>query len=102
VRGWRGITPTRTRRFAAGTTSGSRPSSRLEYRARHRDDRLPGAGRAGRDDEYGTLEQIRAVARRLPKTRLLVIPECGHSPHRDQPALLAREAGRFILETFPS
>jgi len=56
----------------------------------------------GEDDEYGTLEQIRAVARRLPKTRLLVIPECGHSPHRDQPALLAREAGRFILDTLPS
>ncbi len=52
----------------------------------------------GEDDEYGTLEQIRAIARRLPKTRLLAIPECGHSPHRDQPALLAREAGRFIRE----
>ncbi len=52
----------------------------------------------GEDDEYGTLEQIRAIARRLPKTRLLVIPECGHSPHRDQPALLVREAGRFIRE----
>ena len=52
----------------------------------------------GESDEYGTLEQIRAIARRLPKTRLLAIPECGHSPHRDQPALLAREAGRFIRE----
>ncbi len=52
----------------------------------------------GEDDEYGTLEQVRAIARRLPKTRLLVIPECGHSPHRDQPELLIREAGRFILE----
>jgi len=47
---------------------------------------------------YGTLEQIRGIARRLPKTRLLAIPECGHSPHRDQPELLIREAGRFILE----
>ncbi|MCE9658947.1 MAG: alpha/beta hydrolase [Burkholderiales bacterium] len=56
----------------------------------------------GENDEYGTLEQIHAIARRLPKTRLLVIPECGHSPHRDQPALLAREAGRFILEFPPS
>ena len=56
----------------------------------------------GEDDEYGTLEQIRTVARRLPKTRLLAIPECGHSPHRDQPALLSREAGRFILEHDPS
>ena len=52
----------------------------------------------GVDDEYGTLQQIRAIARRLPKTRLLEIAECGHSPHRDQPALLAREAGRFIRE----
>jgi pimeloyl-ACP methyl ester carboxylesterase len=56
----------------------------------------------GEDDEYGTMAQIEAIQRRLPKTRLLVIPECGHSPHRDQPALLAREAGRFILENFPS
>ena len=53
----------------------------------------------GADDEYGTLEQIRAIERRLPKTRLLVIPECGHSPHRDRPALLSREAGRFILDS---
>lgn len=50
----------------------------------------------GADDEYGTLEQIRGIARRLPKTRLLVIEKCGHSPQRDQPEILAREAGRFI------
>ena len=52
----------------------------------------------GEDDEYGTLEQVRRIVLRLPKTRLLVIPKCGHSPHRDQPELLIREAGRFILE----
>ena len=39
----------------------------------------------GLDDEYGTLEQIRGIARRVPQTRLLEIPDCGHSPHRDQP-----------------
>jgi pimeloyl-ACP methyl ester carboxylesterase len=39
----------------------------------------------GLDDEYGTLEQIRGIARRVPKTQLLEIPACGHSPHRDQP-----------------
>ena len=50
----------------------------------------------GEGDEYGTLEQIRAIARRLPQTELLVIPDCGHSPHRDQPEILSREAGRFI------
>ncbi len=50
----------------------------------------------GEDDEYGTLEQIRAIARRVPHAVLLEIPDCGHSPHRDQPALLSAAAGRFI------
>jgi len=52
----------------------------------------------GEDDEYGTLEQIRAVARRVPQTELFVIPACGHSPQRDQPELLIRKAGAFIGE----
>lgn len=39
----------------------------------------------GLDDEYGTLEQIRGIARRVPQTRLLELPGCGHSPHRDRP-----------------
>ena len=50
----------------------------------------------GEDDEYGTLAQVRRIQDRLPKTRLFVIPKCGHSPHRDQPELLAAEAARFI------
>ena len=40
----------------------------------------------GLDDAYGTLEQVRGIARRLPQTRLLELPDCGHSPHRDQAA----------------
>jgi pimeloyl-ACP methyl ester carboxylesterase len=59
--------------------------------------RCPVLAVQGEDDEYGTLEQVRAIVRRLPKTRLLVIPKCGHSPHRDQPEILSREAGRFIV-----
>jgi len=58
--------------------------------------RCPVLAVQGEDDEYGTLEQIRAIARCLPQTELLVIPHCGHSPHRDQPEMLTREAGRFI------
>ncbi len=50
----------------------------------------------GEDDEYGTLAQIERIRARLPKTRLLVMPKCGHSPHRDQPAQLSAAAGRFI------
>ena len=50
----------------------------------------------GLDDEYGTLEQIRGIARRVPQTRLLELPDCGHSPHRDQPATLTRETAAFM------
>ena len=38
----------------------------------------------GLDDAYGTLEQIRGIQRRVPHTRLLELPGCGHSPQRDQ------------------
>ncbi len=48
------------------------------------------------DDEYGTLEQIRGIARRVPQTQLLELPECGHSPHKDQPQALIEAATRFI------
>jgi pimeloyl-ACP methyl ester carboxylesterase len=50
----------------------------------------------GLDDEYGTLEQIRGIARRLPHTQLLELAACGHSPHRDQPDLLIDAATTFI------
>ena len=60
--------------------------------------RCPVLAVQGEDDEYGTLEQIRAIARRVPQTELLVIPHCGHSPHRDQADVLTREAGRFIRD----
>jgi pimeloyl-ACP methyl ester carboxylesterase len=50
----------------------------------------------GIDDEYGTLDQIHAIARRLPQTKLVEIPQCGHSPHRDQPERVIAEVARFI------
>ena len=39
----------------------------------------------GINDEYGTLEQIRGIARVVPQCVTAEIPDCGHSPHRDQP-----------------
>jgi len=58
--------------------------------------RCPVLAVQGEDDEYGTLEQIQGIARKAPQTRILVLPRCGHSPHRDQPEALIREAGDFI------
>jgi pimeloyl-ACP methyl ester carboxylesterase len=50
----------------------------------------------GLDDEYGTLEQIRGIARRLPQAELLELPACGHSPHRDQPEALIAATAAFL------
>ena len=47
--------------------------------------RCPVLAMQGIDDEYGTLRQIRDIALHVPQTQLVEIPDCGHSPHRDQP-----------------
>ena len=52
----------------------------------------------GVDDEYGTLEQIRGIARRLPQTRLLELADCGHSAHRDQPERVIAATTAFIAQ----
>jgi pimeloyl-ACP methyl ester carboxylesterase len=50
----------------------------------------------GLDDEYGTLEQIRGIACRVPQTQLLELPACGHSPHRDQPEAVIAAVGSLL------
>lgn len=57
--------------------------------------RCPVLALQGVDDEYGTMEQIRRIARRVPQARLLEIERCGHSPHRDQPEAVIRAAVEF-------
>ena len=52
----------------------------------------------GLDDEYGTLEQIRGIARRVPQTQTLELARCGHSPHRDQPEQLIDAATKFLKQ----
>ena len=45
----------------------------------------------GEADEYGTSAQVQAVKARVPQSEILMLPNCKHSPHRDQPeATLAR------------
>jgi pimeloyl-ACP methyl ester carboxylesterase len=50
----------------------------------------------GLGDEYGTLQQIRGIASRVRNTRLLELPDCGHSPHRDQPEQVIDATLSFI------
>ena len=52
----------------------------------------------GVDDEYGSLEQIRSIARRLPQTRLLELADCGHSVHRDQAERLIAATAAFVSQ----
>lgn len=52
----------------------------------------------GIDDEYGTLEQIRGIARRVPQTELLELARCGHSPHRDRPEALIDAVSAFMRQ----
>jgi pimeloyl-ACP methyl ester carboxylesterase len=53
----------------------------------------------GQDDEYGTLAQIRGIARRVPRperVELLELARCGHSPHRDQDQAVIAATRRFL------
>ncbi len=50
----------------------------------------------GRDDEYGTLDQLERIAAGVPaRMRQLVLERCGHSPHRDQPAAVLDAIAEF-------
>ena len=58
--------------------------------------RAPVLAIQGLDDEYGTLAQIRGIAQQVPGTRLLELPACAHSPHRDQPEDVIAATVAFI------
>ena len=58
--------------------------------------RCPLLAMQGLDDEYGTLEQIHGIARRVPQAQLLEIPQCGHSPHKDQPEAVIAAVREFV------
>lgn len=50
----------------------------------------------GEDDEYASLEQIYGIRRRVPHAQLLVLPDCRHSPHRDQPEAVIDGTAAFL------
>jgi pimeloyl-ACP methyl ester carboxylesterase len=58
--------------------------------------RCPVLAVQGEDDEYGTLEQVRGIQRLAPQTRLCILPDCRHSPHKDQPEKLVAAMREFI------
>lgn len=50
----------------------------------------------GLQDEYGTLAQLDAIEAVAPHARRLTLEDCGHSPHRDQPATLTDALTAFL------
>ena len=53
----------------------------------------------GEQDEYGTLRQIEAIRRQLQgPVEILLLPECGHAPHRDQTGQVLAAMTRFVKE----
>jgi pimeloyl-ACP methyl ester carboxylesterase len=58
--------------------------------------RCPVLAIQGEDDEYATMRQIDAIAEQVPGTQLLKLPQCGHSPHRDQEAAVLDALAAFV------
>ncbi len=52
----------------------------------------------GEDDPYGTMAQIDEIASAVPHAQLVKLPQCGHSPHRDQPEWLAQAIENFLFK----
>jgi pimeloyl-ACP methyl ester carboxylesterase len=51
----------------------------------------------GFDDQYGTMAQLEAIARRTGgPIELVRLADCRHSPHRDQPQVVLEAVSRFV------
>ncbi len=55
----------------------------------------------GEDDEYGTAAQVKAIAAVVPGTEVVMLPDCKHSPHRDQPEKTLERMVEFVAEGRP-
>ena len=50
----------------------------------------------GEDDEYGTVAQLQAIRARVGEAEILMLPNCKHSPHRDQPERTLERTAEFV------
>jgi pimeloyl-ACP methyl ester carboxylesterase len=63
--------------------------------------RVPALVIQGVDDQYGTLEQIRAIERRAPTpVETLILDECRHAPQFEQPERTLEAMSRFCENLF--
>jgi pimeloyl-ACP methyl ester carboxylesterase len=50
----------------------------------------------GEEDEYGTIAQVEAIQARVPGTEIMMLSNCRHSPHRDQPDATLERMAEFV------
>lgn len=50
----------------------------------------------GTDDAYGTMAQIDEIAQRVPHAATVKLAACGHSPHKDQAAVVTAVLAGFV------
>ncbi|HEY5673359.1 MAG TPA: alpha/beta hydrolase [Malonomonas sp.] len=56
----------------------------------------------GEQDNYGTIRQLETITAQLPQSaEMVLLPDCGHSPFRDQPQATLRLLGDFIAKLLP-
>jgi len=61
--------------------------------------RCPVLAIQGENDEYGTMAQVDRLADRVPRAQVVKLADCGHSPHRDQPARVIEAVAGFVRST---
>ena len=50
----------------------------------------------GEQDEYGTRAQVEAIRARVAETEIVMLPNCAHSPHRDQREATLEKMAEFV------
>ena len=54
----------------------------------------------GVDDQYGTMAQIDAIVKQSRgPVEVLILPDCRHSPQRDQPEAVLAAIAKFVKKT---
>jgi pimeloyl-ACP methyl ester carboxylesterase len=52
----------------------------------------------GEDDEFGTQRQVEAIERQVAgKAESVMLPQCGHAPHRDQAEVVVGLISEFVI-----
>ena len=52
----------------------------------------------GEQDEYGTRAQVDTIVARVPDAELVMLANCGHSPHRDRREMTLEKMATFVAK----